>query len=99
MPELEKLRPRLAAAGVDLVGISIDLDPAADVAQYVRARGVGYPIYTTDESTLDALYPTGEATVPLTLLLDEDGTIVLILSGWSQRTEKALLSLLGRDSP
>jgi hypothetical protein len=51
---------------------------------------VTYPIYTTDEATLDRLYPTGEATVPLTLLVDEQGRIMEILSGWSERTERKL---------
>jgi len=90
MPELQRLYPRLEQAGVDLVGISVDLDTAGDVADYVASRGVTYPIYTTDESTLELLYPTGEATVPLTVLVDEEGRILEILSGWSERTERAL---------
>ena len=90
MPELQRLDPRLERAGVDLLGVSVDLDPSADVPGYVAARGVTYPIYTTDEATLDRLYPTGEATVPLTLLVDEQGRIMEILSGWSERTERKL---------
>jgi len=90
MPELQRLYPRLERAGVDLVGISVDLDTAANVPAYVASRGVTYPIYTTDESTLELLYPSGEATVPLTVLVDEEGRILEILSGWSERTERAL---------
>lgn len=90
MPELQRLYPRLARAGVDLLGVSVDLDTAANVPGYAAARGVTYPIYTTDESTLELLFPTGEATVPLTVLVDEEGRITEILSGWSERTEREL---------
>jgi peroxiredoxin len=90
MPELQRLDPQLERAGVDLLGVSVDLDTAAGVPGYVAARGVTYPIYTTDEATLDLLYPTGEATVPLTVLVDESGRIMEILSGWSERTERKL---------
>jgi thiol-disulfide isomerase/thioredoxin len=90
MPELQRLYPRLERAGVDLLGVSVDLDTAANVPGYAAARGVTYPIYTTDESTLELLFPTGEATVPLTVLVEEDGTIIEILSGWSERTEREL---------
>ena len=38
-------------AGVDLLGVSVDLETAAGVPDYVAARAVTYPIYTTDEDT------------------------------------------------
>ena len=52
-------------------------------------------IFTTDEAALEALYPTGEAIVPLTVLLDAEGRILQIHSGWSDRSEQALLALVG----
>jgi peroxiredoxin len=93
MPELEKLYPRLRAAGIDLFGVSVDLDTVDEVPGYVRSRGVTYPIYTTDEAALETLYPRGEATVPLTVLLDESGRVVQIHSGWSEQSRRALLAL------
>lgn len=98
MPELQRLYPGLSRAGVDLIGVSVDLETIGQVAGYVEARGVTYPIYTTDASTLEALYPTGEATVPLTILLDEDGTILEILSGWSEETARELHALASGGS-
>jgi thiol-disulfide isomerase/thioredoxin len=40
MPELEALRSRLAAGGVDVVGLNVDGDPDADVAGYAADSGV-----------------------------------------------------------
>jgi peroxiredoxin len=93
MPELQRRYGALARAGVDLLGISVDLETVENVPAYVAKRGVTYPIYTTEESTLDLLYPAGEATVPLTLLLDDRGTLLEIYPGWSARTEHALDAL------
>jgi len=94
IPELQKIYTDLAGAGVDLVGVSVDLDTAGNVPEYIRSRGVTYPVYVTDEAALDALYPRGEAVVPLTLLLDDHGMILEIHRGWSEGTETALHRLL-----
>jgi peroxiredoxin len=96
MPELQKLYPELDGAGIDLLGVSVDLDTVDNVPEYIRQRRITYPIYTTDEAALETLYPRGEATVPLTLLLDGEGTIVEIHSGWSKRSEQAIHALISR---
>jgi peroxiredoxin len=93
MPELQRMRSSFRDAGIDLIGISVDLDTKDAVAGYVEARGVDYPIYTTDEAALESLYPSGEATVPLTLLLDGDGRVAQVHSGWSDESAKALNEL------
>src|SRR3712207_7231690 len=43
MPELEKLRAGLAARGIDLVGLNVDTDAAADVRGFLKESGVRYP--------------------------------------------------------
>lgn len=45
MPELEQLRARLAEQGIDLIGVSVDADPEARVAQFAADKKVEYPIY------------------------------------------------------
>src|SRR5262249_34494941 len=45
MPELEQLRPRLAANGVDLIGLNVDADPQAKIAQFVSKTKVQYPVF------------------------------------------------------
>ena len=98
MPHLQRLYPELEAAGVELLGISVDLDTVGNVEEYIRVRNVTYPIYTTDATALGALYPRGEATVPLTVLIDGDGRILEIYSGWSEESERALGRLTGLAS-
>ena len=64
---------------------------------YLAERGVTYPVYLTDEAALETLYPTGEATVPISVLLDPTGRILEIYPGWSERTETALRALAGEE--
>ena len=45
---------------------------------------------------MEALFPRGEATIPLTVLLDGKGRILDIHCGWNEKAEKALRSLAGR---
>ncbi|ANM31885.1 hypothetical protein ABI59_23455 [Acidobacteria bacterium Mor1] len=98
IPELVHLYPELTAAGIDLVGLSVDVDPAADVQGYVARQGMEYPVLMTDSDSLDILYPNGEATVPLTLLLSDQGQVLEIYSGWSKRSAAALEALVKSGS-
>jgi len=94
IPELQALRPKLARAGIDLVGLSVDSPESLEfVPQYLADRSVSYPVFTTDEAGLERLFPDGEVTVPITLLLDDSGTLLRVFSGWSARTEAEILSL------
>ena len=93
MPELQRLHPDLQRAGVDLIGVSLDRETVAQVSPVVRKRGVTYPNYTTGDETFEALYPRGEAIVPITVLLDERGRVLQVFSGWSERSERALREL------
>ncbi len=94
IPELQRIADSLSKAGVDLVGVSVDLDTVDGVPGYVAAKGVTYPIYTTDEAALEALYPRGEAVVPVTVLLDDRGQVSEIYSGWSEKSAAALNRLV-----
>ncbi len=97
MPELQRIYSDLDRAGIDLVGVSVDLDTAENVWEYVREKQITYPIYITDEVALETLYPRGDATVPLTLLLDGEGRVLEIHSGWSRASEQALHELMARQ--
>jgi len=96
MPELQRRYAALERAGIRLVGISVDLDTAAEVPAYLARRGIEYPVYTTDERGMEMLYPRGEAVVPVTVLLDADGSVLEIHSGWSEQTRR-MLERLGAD--
>ena len=93
MPELEKLFPDLQRAGVELIGVSVDLETVDNVPDYVRSREISYPIYPTEVSVMERLFPRGEVVVPITALLDESGRVLEIHSGWSRRSEEAIRAL------
>jgi peroxiredoxin len=44
MPELEKMRPRLAARGIDLVGLNVDTEKTSTSKVTSRKKRVTYPI-------------------------------------------------------
>jgi len=94
MPELQELYPGLRRSGVDLIGVSVDLETVDNVPGYVRAREIDYPIYTTDPSVMETLFPRGEVVVPVTVLLDESGRVLEIYSGWSRQSEQSLRALV-----
>jgi thiol-disulfide isomerase/thioredoxin len=96
MPELEKLRPRLAAAGVDLVGLNVDTEPTADVRGFLKENRVGYPIYLGGVGAAEALYATDEMQVPMSVLIDERGVVVEVMPGWSAKTRERFEALAGR---
>ena len=98
MPELEALRERLAARGVDLVGVSVDTEKDAPVADYARSR-VTYPVYRIDPGDLGRLYKTDEVTVPLSFLLDEDGRVAELIPGWSDASRRRFEQILGGGGP
>jgi thiol-disulfide isomerase/thioredoxin len=94
MPELEAMRPRLAERGIDLVGVSVDTDEDAPVAEYARAR-VTYPIYRLDPAEMGRLYRTDEVTVPLSFLLEPDGRLAELVPGWSDASRRRFAEILG----
>jgi thiol-disulfide isomerase/thioredoxin len=95
MPELEALRARLSARGVDIVGLNVDADPEADIAGYVEESGVGYPILVAGPDTLERIYASDEVTVPLSFLVDGEGVVTDLLPGWSDESRRRLEDLAG----
>ena len=94
IPELQRLSGQLRQQGVDLVGVSVDSPETVDqVAAYVAARDMTYPVFTLGVEGLDLLYPQGELTVPMTVLLDDRGQVLRVFRGWSHRTESEVLAL------
>jgi thiol-disulfide isomerase/thioredoxin len=95
MPELDKLRVRLAARGLDLVGLNVDTDPKADVRGFLRENRVGYPIYLGGVPAVESLYATDELSVPLSFVVDERGVVTEVIRGWSARTQRRFEELIG----
>jgi len=93
MPELEALRPRLAAQGIDLIGLNVDTEPDAPIAAFARRTGVTYPLFTGGVSAVEKLYATDELSVPLSLLVDEHGVVRELIPGWSDETRRRFEAL------
>ncbi len=95
MPELEKLRTQLAAHGVDLIGLNVDVDPQAKVALFLDKTKVSYPVYLGGVTAVDELFKSDELSVPLSVVLDEKGNVQELIPGWSGQTKKVFAQLAG----
>ena len=95
MPELEQLRAPLAGKGIDLIGVSVDADPEARVAQFAKKKKVNYPIYLGGVPTIEQVFAGDELAVPLTVLVDEKGTVQEIIFGFSGGTQRRFSQLAG----
>lgn len=95
MPELERLYPPLKANGIQLIGLSIDTEGIGVVKDYLSRRNYTYPMVNVGEPGIGQLFATDEATVPLSVLLDEKGRVVRVFGGWSKQTAEELKSLAG----
>ena len=87
MPELERLRAGLTARGIDLIGLNVD-EPGADVKGFLNRMRVGYPTYVGGAEAVERLYATGELLVPLSIVVDEQGRVTELITGWSGETQR-----------
>ena len=95
MPELQKLSPALAAGGVDLIGINVDTDPNAPIDPFLKQAAVTYPVFKGGTTTLESLFRGDEVTVPLSIVIDENGRVTDLVSGWSNATKQKFEALAG----
>ena len=91
MPALQELYPELQAAGVGVVGISLDVGQGrSEVPRFLEQVGITYPNFTTPESSLDQLFAGDQAFVPLSFIVDGSGRVEGVFSGWSKESEAAV---------
>lgn len=94
MPELESLYSDFQEKGVELVGLSIDLDvEPAYVENYAAELGVSYPLYMTDPESVGRIFDS-EVFIPFSLLIDEQGRVAEVFEGWSARSQRRIRELL-----
>jgi thiol-disulfide isomerase/thioredoxin len=98
MPELEKLRTGFAARGIDLMGLNVDSEPKTDVSAFLREHRVGYPNFLGGVKAIETLYATDELSVPMSILVDEQGRVAEIIPGWSAETQKRFRALAGEGT-
>lgn len=95
MPELEKMRPTLAARGIDLIGLNVNAEQDANVKGYLANKKITYPNVIGGVAAIEQIYATDELTVPLTILVDEKGIVIELIPGWSKETERRFAEILG----
>lgn len=81
MPDLAAIQNEYAALGVQVIGASSD--EAADrpkVLQFIKETKVNFPVWTGATAADMSRFGLGEA-LPGTVVLDEDGKIVKVISG------------------
>ena len=98
MPELEKLRTRLAARGIDLIGVNVDTETGVNIRKYVAEKRVRYPILVGGVEAIENLYATDELTVPLSILVDEKGIVRDLIPGWSAETQRKFAAMIGEET-
>ena len=97
MPELEKMRSRLSARNIDVIGLNVDTENNANVRKYVAQKRVTYPIIIGGVPAIEQIYATDELTVPLSILVDEKGIVRDLIPGWSAETQRKFEVLVGAD--
>jgi len=93
MPELEELHGKFAEQGIDLIGVSVDADPEAKIAQFAGEKRVHYPIYLGGVPAIEQVFAGDELAVPLTVLIDDKGIVRELISGFSGGTQKRFAQL------
>ncbi|MGH9504569.1 MAG: redoxin family protein [Terriglobales bacterium] len=98
MPELDRLQASLKKNGVDLIGLNVDAEPDGHVQQFLKKVPVNYPIYVGGVPAISQLFATDELTVPLSLVIDQNGRVEQLISGWSPDTRRSFQALAGEGT-
>ena len=93
MPELQQLRAPLATNDVDLVGVSVDVEPDAKVGEFAGKMGAQYPIFVGGVPVIEKVFEGDQLAVPLSVVLDDQGRVLQIITGFSADTQKQLAQL------
>lgn len=79
LPQLNRLHERYAGAGLVLLGINVDEDPAR-AAQAAQRLGIRFPVLLDRDKAVVRRYDLGS--MPATVLLDRDGRVRALHRGW-----------------
>jgi cytochrome c biogenesis protein CcmG/thiol:disulfide interchange protein DsbE len=90
-PSLEKLSTDLHPLGVEVIGISVDQDPAA-LKKFVGEYHISFPVVRDPDQTLAALYGTFK--FPETYILDRDGRVAQKIVGARDWKDPQMVSLV-----
>ncbi|TDI28945.1 MAG: redoxin domain-containing protein [Acidobacteria bacterium] len=95
MPELERLY-REGDGNLAVIGLSLDRPGDRERIQaFLTRMGTTYPVYVTTPDTWDKIFRGGRISVPLSILVNEDGRVEALFGGWSRKTHRRLRALAG----
>ena len=79
MPDLVKLQREYGRDGLQIIGVTYQPEPRALVRKFTRRLKVNYPIVLGTRETKAAFSP--DETLPLTVIIDREGTIRGTIAG------------------
>lgn len=89
MPLLDELYGRYQRVGFNLLGVNIDDDPRRAMAM-VNELGISFPVLFDEDKKVSKLYEV--ETMPLTILLDREGTVRHVHHGYQPGYEQKYLN-------
>ena len=89
MPLLDELHSRYNRVGFNLLGVNID-DDSREAMQMVKELGVSFPVLFDETKQVSKLYQV-EA-MPVTVLLDREGTVRHVHHGYKPGYEEKYLT-------
>ena len=95
MPELQRISADLATQNIDIIGINLNTEPNANVSGYLEKRQVLYLNLLGGVAAIDKIYATDQLFVPLSILINDSGTVLDVISGWSADTQQRFTQLSG----
>lgn len=94
MPELQRLYPEFRAANIEILGVSLDMDTARLVPNFLNDHNIHYPIFITDEASIRKIFAGEQVLIPMSFLLDDQGRLLEVFAGWSGSSQRKIHGLL-----
>lgn len=97
IPDLVKKQREYRRAGLRIIGITYPPEKLTEVRRFVRDLKINYPVAVGTKDTKQSF--TSSETLPLTVIIDREGTIRGIIEGimYTDEFEKQVKPLLGVD--
>lgn len=95
IPELKAMQSELSPKGFEVVGVSIDdIDSVSLVESFATEQEINYPIILDPHGRLSTMFRT--VAIPMTILLDREGTIVWMKYGVIRSNDPSLREAIGK---